>query len=239
MIDHLAMIEVSALRISELARSHDLSTPVPELGRWKIRDVVAHLGGIHRWATRIVDTKSMDGPSFTKSKLDGDALCDWFDDGAEQLLRAFTSNEFSDACPNFNPGSEPTVGWWARRQLHETTVHRWDVERSLDRIIAIDPDLAADGIDEYLDVFVRTRGKQTLNAPLTITSDQPPMSWSLRPASRPGRVDVAGGRLDAPEEISGAPQDLLLLLWGRLAFSETDLVVRGSADVAASLTGGS
>jgi uncharacterized protein (TIGR03083 family) len=233
------MIESSAVRIAELARSHDLSTPVPELGRWKIRDVVAHLGGVHRWATRIVDTKSMDGSGSRKSKLDGDALCDWFDEGADQLLQVFTSNPFTDACPNFNPGSEPTVGWWARRQLHETTVHRWDVERSVDLITALDPDLAADGIDEYLDVFVRTRGKQTLSAPLTLTSDQPPMSWSLTPASRPGRVDVAAGRLDAPEEIAGAPQDLLLLLWGRLGLADTDLVVHGASDVAASLTGGS
>ena len=178
----------------------------------------------------------MDGPGFTKSKLDGAALCDWFDDGAKQLLDALASNPLTATCPNFNPGSDPTVLWWARRQLHETTVHRWDVERAASEITPIERHIAADGIDEYLDVFVRTRGKQTLIAPLTLTSTDPARSWSLTPSSRHGRVDTARGRLpDIAEEIAGPPQDLLLLLWGRLTLADTDLTVHGSPEVAESL----
>ena len=40
-------------------------------------------------------------------------------------------------------------------------VHRRDVERSLGSTTLMDPVVAADGIDEYLDVFVRTRGLAT------------------------------------------------------------------------------
>lgn len=237
-IDHLAKLEESAARISELIHGQELSTPVPRLGRWKIRDVVAHLGGVHRWATRIVEARSMDGPGFTKSKLDGTELCHWFDEGAGRLLDALRSNPPTDPCPNFNPGSDPTVSWWVRRQLHETTVHRWDVERAVAQLTSIDAEVAADGVDEYLDVFVRTRGKQTLTAPLVLASTEPVRSWSLTPADRPGRVDIAPGRLDEiTDEIAGSPQDLLLLAWGRLALTETDLTVTGSADVARSLTG--
>ena len=236
-IDYVATIEESAARISELSRGHDLATPVPRLGRWKIRDVVAHLGGVHRWATRIVENKSMDGPGFTKSKLDGTELCDWFDQGASQLLDVLASNPLTSACPNFNPGSDRTVLWWARRQLHETAVHRWDIERSVDERTPIEPHVAADGVDEYLDVFVRTRGKQTLIAPLTLTSTDPAESWSLTPAARPGRIDIATGRLtDTADEIAGPPRDLLLFLWGRLTLPETDLTIHGSSEVAGSLT---
>ena len=177
-------------------------------------------------------------PGFRKSKLDASELCDWFDEGAEELADVLASNPPDAACPNFNPGSDSTVHFWARRQLHETTVHRWDVECAVDAVTPIPPDVAADGVDEYLDVFVRTRGKQTLIAPLTLTSVRPARSWSLTPSTRPGRVDVAAGRpTDTPDEIVGPPQDLLLLLWGRRPLAATELTVSGSPDVAASLSG--
>ena len=181
----------------------------------------------------------MDGPSFTRSKLNGLELCDWFDEGVEQLLAAFEANPLDDHCPNFNPGSKNTVRWWARRQAHETTVHRWDIERAFERTTPIPPALAVDGIDEYLDVFVRTRGKQQLRAPLVLATTKPANAWTLTPADRPGRVDVASGRATGvPTEINGSPEDILLLLWGRRLLPDTDIKVRGDVDVAASLMAG-
>ena len=237
-IDELGVIASSAARISELIRSSDLTTPVAHLGRWKVRDVVAHLGGVHRWATRIVVTRSMDGPGFTKSKLDGAELCDWFDAGVEGLLSALRANDDDERCPNFNPGSAKTVAWWVRRQMHETTVHRWDIERALGCTTPIASVVAVDGIDEFLDVFVRTRGGHTLIAPLVLATTRPSRAWTLTPAGRPGRVDIAPGRtVSVTTELTGGPEQLLLALWRRLTLSEADLVVSGDPEIAASLTG--
>ncbi len=230
-----AIVSDEAARISDLIRSHDLSTKVPGLGRWKVRDVAAHLGGVHRWATRIVTSRSMDGPGFIKSKLDGVDLCDWFDEGVEPLVAALAANPLDDPCPNFNPGSPKTVQFWVRRQIHETTIHRWDIERAFDLTTPIPPEVAVDGIDEFLDVFVRTRGKQQLRAPLVLATTKPAMTWTLTPADRVGRVDVASGRSAGVEaEIGGSPEDILLLLWRRRPLAG-DLEVRGDVDVAASL----
>ena len=180
----------------------------------------------------------MDGPSFTKSKLAGTELCDWFDAGVEDLLVALRANKADDHCPNFNPGSPDTVAWWSRRQTHETTVHRWDIERALGCTTQIDPAVAADGIDEYLDVFVRTRGKQTLIAPLTLATTRPSQAWTLSPAVLPGRVDVEDGRsAEVTSQVVGRPETLLLVLWGRLKFSEAPLKTHGDPAVVASLTG--
>ncbi|MGI9606370.1 MAG: maleylpyruvate isomerase family mycothiol-dependent enzyme [Acidimicrobiales bacterium] len=233
----IAAMTASAARISELARSCELSTPVPHLGRWRVRDVVAHLGGVHRWAARIVTTRSMDGPGFTKSKLDGIELCDWFDEGVQALLEAFRANDEDADCPNFNPGSVKNVAWWSRRQAHETTVHRWDVEHALDCTTPIESDLAADGVDEFLDVFVRTRGKQTLIAPLVLATNQPDRAWTLAPAAKPGRLDVVPGRdPEVKTELAGDAEQMLLHLWGRLKLTESELTVYGDLDVASSLT---
>lgn len=221
-------------RIVAAGHAGDLTTPVAQLGRWRVRDVIQHLGGVHRWATRIVRTASMDGPGFIKSKLDGPALIDWFTEGAHDLVVALCDTPPSTACPNFNPGSPGTAAFWHRRQLLETTIHRWDVEHALGLDCTIDPAVADDGIDEYLDVFVRTRGKQTLTAPLALRT--PTSGWTLRPAARPGRLDITGGCApDAAAEIAGAPDELLLVLWNRVALADTSLTITGDHAVASSL----
>ena len=217
-------------RIVSLARSGELGSPIAHLGRWKVRDVVAHLGGVHRWATRIVTERSMAGPGFRKSKLDGAELCDWFQDGAAELLDTLRSLPADEPCPNFNPGSQNTVGWWIRRQLHETTIHRWDIEAGLGEVSPIEPKRAVDGIDEFLDVFVRTRGKHTLDATLELATTRPKQMWTLVPAAKPGRSDVTAGASDAEAQIGGRPAELLLALWGRKTIGEADLSVSGTAD---------
>ena len=235
-LDHPGGVAAASARISELARSIDPTLPAPMLGRWKVRDVVAHLGGVQRWATRIVRTRSMDGPGFTKSKLDGTDLCDWFDEGAAELVDTLRATDPASACPNFNPGSPSTAAFWLRRQLHEATVHRWDVENAAGATTPIDRLTAADGVDEYLDVWLRTRGKQTLTAPLALRTTDPDRSWTLTPSSRPGRVDVAVGRSgNAIAELTGPAEGMLLHLWGRLTIAEAGLAVTGERAVAGSL----
>jgi len=231
-------IATDASRILELARAGNLSTPVEHLGRWKVRDVVAHLGGIHRWAARIVAERSMAGPGARKSKLDGEELCDWFAEGATALTDLLAATGPDEACPNFNPGSERTVGWWVRRQLHETSVHGWDVEAAHDSIGEIDAGLATDGIDEFLDVFVRTRGKQTLQSELVLTASEAEQSWTLTPAAKPGRIDVTAGRNSSgekPTEVAGTAAGLYLALWGRRSVEQTALKIDGDTAAAASL----
>ena len=230
------MIAAEGARISHVARHGDLAAPVSHLGRWKVRDVVAHLGGVHRWAARIVAASSMDGPGFQKSKLDGTELLDWFDDGVTALVDVLRATGPDEPCPNFNPGSPELVRFWLRRQLHETTIHRWDVEAAAGAPAPIPVDVATDGIDEYLDVFVRTRGKQTLSAPLRLAATEADRSWTVTPAAKQGRVDVdTTGEVDAASAIEAPAAELLLLLWGRLSFAEAGLAVTGDEGVARSL----
>ncbi len=128
MIPDLDVLADACGRVSATARQGDLAAPVSGgLGRWKARDVVAHLGGVHRWATRIVANGSQDGPGFTKSKLDGTPLCDWFEEGARLLHETLSAAEPDGACPNFNPGSANTNRFGIRRQIHETVIHAYDV----------------------------------------------------------------------------------------------------------------
>ena len=221
-------------RTAALAASADLTTPVERLGRWRAQDVVAHLGGVHEWATRIVRTSSMDGPGFRKSKLRGDELADWYVGVAADLVDALRSVDPDGVCPNFNPGSPATNGFWIRRQLHETLIHTYDLERVLADVTTIAPHIAVDTVDEHLDVFVRTRGKQTLSAPLLLESTDAAATWLLAPAAKPGRVDIDPPDAAPAATMTGAAMNLALVVWGRLTVAEAGLSVGGDEAVAAS-----
>ena len=220
-------IEREAARIVEVARDADLTSPVPNLGRWKMRDVLAHLGGVHEWATRIVTNRSMDGPGFRKSKLDGDELIGWYAAAAAGLVEVLSAIDPAEPCPNFSPGSDRTVGWWGRRQLGEAAVHRYDMEAAAGSTTPIDPAVAADLVDEFLDTFVRTRGKQTATAPVGLASSEPASHWTITLADKPGRVDVTRGEGDVAGTLSGPAEDLLLVLWDRLDVDDSALLFDG------------
>ena len=53
----------------------------------------------------------------------------------------------------FLPAPTP-LGFWTRRQAHEALIHRVDVELAVGAPSAIEPRLAADGIDEMLNGWV-------------------------------------------------------------------------------------
>ena len=176
----------------------------------------------------------MAGPGHTKSKLDGHQLITRFETGATELSRTTEATGADAACPNFNPGTPPNAQFWHRRQLHETTIHRWDIERALGVDPTLDRAVAIDAIDEYLDVWIRTRGQQTLLAPLTLRTST--AGWTLRPAERPGRVEITPGfDGEAAAELSGRADELLLVLWGRVDIGDTHIERHGDRDVIASL----
>jgi len=80
-------------------------------------------------------------------------------------------------------------------------------------------------------VFIRTRGKQTLASTLVLRTTQPKRVWTLTPAEKPGRIDVA---VDVTE-VKGTPEALLLALWGRRTAAEAKLTINGDPAAALSL----
>jgi uncharacterized protein (TIGR03083 family) len=77
------------------------------------------------------------------------ALPDWVAEGA-----AFAEDRFRAADPAtamWGWGWPKTAGFWPRRMIHETSVHRADAELALGRAPSMDPECAADAVDELLD----------------------------------------------------------------------------------------
>jgi uncharacterized protein (TIGR03083 family) len=101
---------------------------------------------------------------------------------------------------------------------HEAVVHRWDVEAARGKEHLIAPEIAADGIDEYLDAFVQV-SRAGHNAPPGPTinfqcSDRGDLWW-LDLSDQGGRVVTREPR-QAAVQICGTAEQLLLFIWGRL-----------------------
>jgi uncharacterized protein (TIGR03083 family) len=130
-----------------------------------------------------------------------------------------------------------TAAFWARRVALETLVHRWDIERGAGvTVVPADPALAADAIDEYLDVFVglmRTLhtapgAGESVHVHCTDTNGE----WFVEfpaPGVRTLRREHAKGDV----AFRGPAEGLLLFLWGRLSADEAGVETIGDASLAA------
>ena len=139
-------------RMAEITGDADLGTPVPACPGWDLARLVKHAGIVHRWATAIVATRAT-GPVSPKA-LDAGLPADpaeypkWLATGAEPLLSAL--RDAGPGAPVWSWAGDAGSGWWTRRMLHETAVHRADAELSLGLEPGFSPATAADGVDEFL-----------------------------------------------------------------------------------------
>lgn len=134
----------------------DLDATVPTCPEWTLRDLAVHVGGAHRWVGEIVRTRATEEvpdervPLFTPGSEDPAVLDAWLAEGA-----ASTAEALREAGPETKVWSwswDRTAGFWARRMAIETVVHQADAALAAQVPYAMAPDLAADTIDEWLEI---------------------------------------------------------------------------------------
>jgi uncharacterized protein (TIGR03083 family) len=196
-----------------------------------MRDLVRHVGGVHRWAAPHVAERlaePVDGIEAVVPVQPGDdVLIDWFVEGHAALVHALVTADPDLVCWTFLPAPSP-LAFWARREAHETGIHRVDAESPGGWITPFPPAFAADGIDELLYCFVngpggrlRSDGERTLH----LHASDVERDWSIRIG--PEGVVVTDGPAAADCSVQGSASDLHLLLWNR--GGTEDLEVRGDA----------
>jgi uncharacterized protein (TIGR03083 family) len=223
-LDYLSIISDES---SRMVRAYELDrkAAVPWSDRWTVATVARHVAGTHHVVADVIrgrpdadfglfaglQTPAKDSPDFA----------DWFRAGTASLLEQLKTVPADDECWSwFEPGR--TVGWWARRMALEAVVHRSDTDAAQGRAFSVASDVAADGVDEYLDVFVApSRAGNDAPAGPTISfecSDRAEQWW-LDLSSRGART-VSREPRDASIGIRGTAEQLLLVVWGRIAPTE-------------------
>lgn len=163
-----------------------IDAPVPTCPRWTVRGLLAHQGTVHRWAIASLRGQDFDIPAEkTASQQVSDPLV-WLRQGADDLVRTLVEAPDDVEALVFLKNAPPPRSFWARRQVHETTIHAVDALAAVlgrfptpDDIDWVDDQVALDGIDEILTGFV-TRGRRYSAMPafrVAVTGSD--RAWSL------------------------------------------------------------
>ncbi|MEO3756107.1 maleylpyruvate isomerase family mycothiol-dependent enzyme [Streptomyces sp. B6B3] len=209
---------------------------VPSCPDWRVRDLVSHQGNVHRWAATFVGERRREPLPMPVGRVPDGELADWFRDGHRSLLAVLREASEDLVCWSFLPGSPTSRHFWARRQAHETTVHRVDAELAAGSpVSAVPAELAADGVAELLTGFHgRPRSRVRSARPRTLgirATDRPEAHWRVVISDEPPRAERAGADTPVECEISGPAEALYLALWNRRRFAD-GLAVRGDAALA-------
>ncbi|MFI7415063.1 maleylpyruvate isomerase family mycothiol-dependent enzyme [Streptomyces sp. NPDC049627] len=231
--DFVRTLDREGLLLATAAEQAGAGAEVPTCPDWRVRDLVRHTGMVHRWAAAFVAEKhTSPHPDGGLPDLDGAELFAWFRQGHRHLVDTLAHAPADVQCWHFLPAPSP-LAFWARRQAHETTVHRYDAETARGGTpSAIDPGFAADGIDELLCAFhARSRSRVRSAEPRVLrvrATDADGAVWTVRLSPEPPVTarDEAG---EADCEIAGPAGQLYLSLWNRVPFPQ----VTGDASVAA------
>ncbi|WP_175409636.1 maleylpyruvate isomerase family mycothiol-dependent enzyme [Streptomyces sp. TRM64462] len=219
--EHIKYLVREGQLLADAAEQAGPDAEVPTCPDWRVRDLLRHTGMVHRWATGFVaEGHTAYRPGGGEPDLDGDALIDWYREGHGLLVTALSEAPEGLECWAFLPAPSP-LAFWARRQVHETAVHRVDAESALGLVAGrspVGPALAADGVDELLRGFhgreksrVRTDRPGVLRVRASDTGDV----WTVRLSTdAPHTTRADDGPADC--ELSGPAEALYLTLWNRL-----------------------
>lgn len=243
-IDHGRMLEMIALEgqlLLEATRSGRPELPTPGASGRTLAGTVRHLDHVCRDALGWL--RSEESPGIRRQPADGEGLCESCErlaTGLAVLLAELGTRDPRAPCATWWP-RDHTVGFWTRRVLHETTVHRVDAQSAVGMMAdAIETDVAVDGADEALQLWFQHRltvlgvtGSGRYSVGLTVNgadwcADAGPDGVRVRSSARGER-----GHTDA--WISGDPSAVYLWLWGRLP--DRAITTEGDHDAVAQLWG--
>lgn len=214
--EHLAVIPREAEALARAATEAGLDAPVPTCPGWTVQDLVVHMASGDRWARTIVERRSTERVdwSLPEPPPSGDALVPWYLDGVRALVEVLAAAD--PHTPVWTFGSPRTVAFWPRRRALETAVHRVDAEGAAGEPQGIDAALAVDGVDEYLDVFVRRWGTDVASGGETLHFHCTDVDGEWLVARDGGDLRVTRAHAKGDVAARGTASDLMLFLWGRV-----------------------
>jgi uncharacterized protein (TIGR03083 family) len=219
-MDHTLELGSAVARFAELVERAAGDEPVPACPGWSVRDLTTHVGTIHRWAAAIVlSGQRLDEPA----PLVTEPIAGWYAGTATALLSALRAVSPEEDVPNFSRLDE-RAAFWPRRQLHETTVHGVDAAQALgfdEDGWTVAPEVAADGVDEVLQVFfprLTARGlRPDVRSRIRLVATDTDESWLVGPGSGElGPPVQLHPTLDADATVSGTAAEIYLVLWKRM-----------------------
>jgi len=237
-MDHVEHCDLLEVEIDNFADALEVAPPaarVPSCPDWSVADLAQHLGIIHRWAEHLVRVRadtyvSSDAMVFEQ----GPVGADWIRDGGERLVATLRASDPDHAMWAW--GHDQHVRFWSRRQLHETLIHRMDIDLATGKAPETDARIAVDGIDEFLvnlksaaGFSPKVRELRGTGEVLQVRTSDADANWSIKLA--PDGFELTEDAATPAASLYGASMDVLLVLYRRLPLKSTNVAGSGRQDL--------
>ncbi len=211
-------------RLREVVVSAPSSAAVPSCPDWTMADLASHVADVYLHKTECIK-QGVEPEPWPPADLAEEAAKDVVGllDRAYAALIHELDTRPADAPTGGWYDPDKTVGFWIRRMAQETVIHRIDAELAAGVPQAPVPqDLAIDGIDEFLVVFLAygTTEWNSYAQPVLQGTEGDAVrlatdgaAWLVSPHADGVRVAANGGAGAA--EVTAEPADLLRWVWGR------------------------
>ena len=230
-------IEQDGRRLIHVGRS-DLDAPVPSCGEWKMRDLVGHMGWVHGLVGTYVALRATEPLSREQMPVtpDDDSVVDFATESLEKVLDALRGIDPEEPVWNWSP--RENAGFYLRRMLHETAVHRWDAENAVGEAGPVDGDFGRDGVDEFFEFVLpnaqKRRPRDIPEGSLHLHRTDGDGEWYVKVEGDVVHFEHAHIKGDAA--IRGPGGALFLAMWNRLPLDDPSLSVVGDAKTARAWT---
>jgi uncharacterized protein (TIGR03083 family) len=233
-VEYCRELDAEVTRFADVMTSLSLEDDVATCPGWTVRDLGEHLGVIHRWAEELVRRRSPE--RITRESLESPDVVSstWIEEGGTALVATLLAADPNDEMWAW--GQDQHVRFWSRRQLHETLVHRMDLELAASRTPRAESSIALDAIDEYFSnletvssyapdlAALRGHGER-----LAFRDSESGTHWSVTLAENGVSVSKDESPFDA--EVAASPVNLLLVILGRREVDSADVVVKGRSQL--------
>ncbi|MEV4639462.1 maleylpyruvate isomerase family mycothiol-dependent enzyme [Actinoplanes sp. NPDC049548] len=236
--DLLTLIEERATAFREAVAVADPVARIPGCPDWTVRDLVTHLGGVHRfWAATVaagpadgsppaeaVDgsppAEAVGGAPSAEAVGGGDPhgdLLEWSAESTRLLLDALRVAPPDQGCWTWweASGAPMTAGAVARHQVQEAAVHAYDAQEAAGKAEPVPAAIAVDAIAEFLEVGLGSVGAWPHRpARIALSAVEGP-TWllDLTPAGAKANPAPSG---EPVATIRASASDLLLFLYRRI-----------------------
>jgi uncharacterized protein (TIGR03083 family) len=203
--------------LSDVVATSDLDTRVPSTPEWSVRDLAHHIGVVQwYWGAnvRAANAAERSGGELTPVPGDRDLLA-WLGWCTYMLLGALRLAGPDAPCWTWwgEPRTAAAVG---RHQAQEAAVHRWDAELATGSPGSLRPELAGDGVPEFIQIMVGGDAS-ALSGTVTLTATDTGASWQVG-------ASPADGSARRAAELQATASDLVLMLYRRLPVPDSAVI---------------
>jgi uncharacterized protein (TIGR03083 family) len=228
--EHVEQIRIETQRVVDRLTVAGFDATVPTCPGWTLRDLATHVGMAHRWASAIIERRAQGRTDVSPIEARGDVppddrMAEWLIAGQAHLAAVIAATPPDADFWRFMRNAPSSLAFWARRQAHETAIHRVDAELAGDPVApaSLPPAFATDGVDELLLGFApRFRPTDISPATIQLRASDVDRGWMVTLGE--GAIAVTD-TIDGPADlrIEAPINELYLLLWNRTAVEGSNL----------------